>query len=315
MSSERVFEKILVPVDESVQSLNAQELAAVIAKKLKSGVTVLHVVTHELMNPEIKEFFVETDEYRPVGMIGAQGVPVEEGVPPALEGSKQEKLVEEFTEWAHEKGKEVITEAGALFKQEGISVDQKLVEHADPAETIIKEAEKGKYDLIVMGCSGEEEDQPPHLGSIAKKVSSHAKTPVLIVRGKKNISKMLVAVDGSKSAEKALQYAALLSKETKAQITLLYVQESNMIQFRPKVAKEIGTNILSKAASQVEELKPSKKLESGDPAEKIVEAARNGDCDLIVLGSKGHRAIGRFLLGGVSDHVVHSADRSVLIVR
>jgi len=43
-------------------------------------------------------------------------------------------------------------------------------------------------------------------------------------------------------------------------------------------------------------------------------SARAGDYDLIVMGSKGQGARIRFLLGSVSSHVIHYANRSVLIV-
>jgi nucleotide-binding universal stress UspA family protein len=45
---------ILVPVDGSTSCLRAQELAALIAKKFCSKVTVAHVVSHDFMHPELK---------------------------------------------------------------------------------------------------------------------------------------------------------------------------------------------------------------------------------------------------------------------
>jgi nucleotide-binding universal stress UspA family protein len=202
----------------------------------------------------------------------------------------------------------------AIFKEDGISADQKLVEHVNPAETIIEEAQNGNYDLIIMG-HGQEEQQEPHLGSLAEKVSRHAQTSVLIAKEKRRIQKMLVPVDGSESAEKALQYAAILAKKTDAMITLIYVQEPELSRLRPELAKEIGTRILSKAADQVKGVKLDQKLEIGDPASMVIQTAKNGDYDIIVMSSKGHSAMRRFLLGSVGDHVIHYADRSVLLIK
>jgi nucleotide-binding universal stress UspA family protein len=302
MESEQVFKKILVPTDGSLQSLVAQELAAFMAKKLSSKVTVLHIVAHELMVPP------ERHRHVPVG-----GGAIQRHVPASPATSLPEAVASEIINWYHQKGSKAIAEGVALFKEEGVPVDQKLVEHADPAETIIKEAQKGNYDLIVIGRSGEEE-QEPHLGSVAEKVSRHAKTPVLVAGEKRQISKILVPVDGSENAEKVLQQAALLAKKTDAKITLLYVQESGLFDLRPKVTKGIGDRILSSAANQVEGIKVDKKLESGDPAKTIIQTANKGEYDIIVMGSRGLGAIRRFLLGSVSDHVIHYANRSVLIV-
>jgi nucleotide-binding universal stress UspA family protein len=53
----------------------------------------------------------------------------------------------------------------------------------------------------------------------------------------------------------------------------------------------------------------------GDPGESIIEAARAEHADLIVVGSHGRGAVGRFLIGSVSDHVVRNASCPVLVVR
>lgn len=53
----------------------------------------------------------------------------------------------------------------------------------------------------------------------------------------------------------------------------------------------------------------------GDPGESIIEAARAEHVDLIVVGSHGRGAVGRFLIGSVSDHVVRNASCPVLVVR
>jgi nucleotide-binding universal stress UspA family protein len=53
----------------------------------------------------------------------------------------------------------------------------------------------------------------------------------------------------------------------------------------------------------------------GDPGEAIIEAAQAESADMIVVGSHGRGAVGRFLIGSVSDHVVRHASCPVLVVR
>lgn len=53
----------------------------------------------------------------------------------------------------------------------------------------------------------------------------------------------------------------------------------------------------------------------GEPAESIVEAALAERADVIVIGSHGRGAIGRALIGSVSDQVVRHAPCPVLVVR
>jgi len=53
----------------------------------------------------------------------------------------------------------------------------------------------------------------------------------------------------------------------------------------------------------------------GDPGEQIVSAAEAERADLVVVGSHGRGAVGRFFIGSVSDHVVRHAHCPVVVVR
>lgn len=80
-------------------------------------------------------------------------------------------------------------------------------------------------------------------------------------------------------------------------------------------ALEIGNKILSQAADKAEGVEVDRRLEPGEPAETIIRIAQDEDFDLIVMGSRGHGSMKRWLLGSVSDHVAHHIDRSVLLVK
>jgi nucleotide-binding universal stress UspA family protein len=54
IDGKQFFNKILVPVDGSHSCLHAKLFAVHIAKKFGSKVTVIHVVSHEFMHPELK---------------------------------------------------------------------------------------------------------------------------------------------------------------------------------------------------------------------------------------------------------------------
>ncbi len=53
----------------------------------------------------------------------------------------------------------------------------------------------------------------------------------------------------------------------------------------------------------------------GDPGDMIVEAAEAEHVDMVLVGSHGRGAVGRFFLGSVSEHVVRHAPCPVLVVR
>ncbi|UCE16586.1 MAG: universal stress protein [Candidatus Bathyarchaeota archaeon] len=286
MKSESHLKKILVPVDGSHPCLHAEELVAAIAKNFESKVTVIHVVSHELMQAARKlDYHVPTP------------------------------VLTEITNWFSQAGRKILWGAEALFKEEGIEVDARIVEYGDPAETILRLAKDEEYDLVVMGNRGETEAEVFSLGSVAEKVSRHAECPVLIVKQKTKLSKILVAIDGSESADKALEHAVQLAKKNKAKMTLLNVQESRIFGLKPEVTKEIGERILSSARAKVRGVEFNTQLESGNLAETIIEIAEKGNYDLIVVGSRGLSGVKRFFLGSISDDVSHHAKCSVLIVR
>lgn len=290
VKSESYFKKILVPVDGSHTCLHAEELAVTIAKKFKSKATVIHVVPYQLVHPELRKRALRY----PVPYTSVRS---------------------EISSWFSHVGKKIVWEAEALFKEEGIEVDARFIEHEDPAETILRLAKDEKHDLVVIGNRGETEAEVFSLGSVAEKVVRHVECPVLVVKGKTKISKVLVGIDGSENAEKALEHAVELAKKHKAKITLLNVEGSTLFDLNPKVAKEIGESILSGAASKVKGVEFNTQLEFGNPAETIIEVTEKGNYDIIVVGSRGLSKVKRFFLGSVSDDVSHHARGSVLIVR
>lgn len=316
MPGKEFLQKILIPVDGSTSSTIAQELTASIAKKFGSKVTVMNVVAHELMNVARKDFTLggaDTDVLSAGITRGDFTIPTQ--MPRQPSTSPPRTMVSEITSIYREMGEHAVKNAVTLFKDEGVRVDEELVEDRDPAQSIIEEAEDEDFDLIVMGRSAGEEEKKPHLGSVASKVVLHGKTSVLVAADKRQLSKLLVPVDGSKASMRAADFARLLASKIGADLTLLYVQESTLARIRPKLSEEIGKNVLSSVAGQLKGMKLEQRLESGDVGNVITEIADKDDYDLIVMGNKGHGDVRKFLLGSVSDHVLHYANKAVLIVK
>ena len=306
----------MVPVDDSVASFAAQQLAVLIANNFKSTVTVLSVVSHPLMNPSVQSMAAEigAQEFAPGQIVRGEYSMPRQVAPPDLEGALSSKMLAEISDWYHQRGNETADEAVRLFKQEGIPAERKVVEHADKADSILREAEDGKYSLIVIGRTGEEEKET-QLSGTTEKVVRHSKIPVLVGGERKKLAKVLVPVDGSKGSDKALKLAVTLAKKLEAKITLLHVQEGGFFTLKPEVAKRVGKHILAQAARKTKGIETNEKLESGDVGRKIAQIAEKEDYDIIVMGSKGHGSIKRFLLGSASSHVLHYTNHPVLIVK
>ena len=281
------FEAILVPIDGSVSCLRARELASLIARKFRSKVTVVHVVSHDFMHSELKANYQL----------------------PSL-------ILQKIDEVYMKAGEKILRTAEEAFKEEGLQVEPLLIRRSeDPADTILNLAKERPFDLIVIGNRAETQAERFELGSTSEKIVLYSKTPVLIVKRKTKISKLLVAVDGSEQANKALKYASNLAMKFKAKVTLLHVSESKLANLEREAVRIVGENILSDAATNFEGIDLDKRLEYGSPAQNIIKVARQENYDLIILGSRGLNSVKRYLLGSVSEDVSMHARRSVLIVR
>ena len=142
------------------------------------------------------------------------------------------------------------------------------------------------------------------------------------------IKNILVGVDGSKPSVQACHYAMDLASQTQAQLTFLFVIETpQVIPVGPlsgyvTTAPARSQDDVKKAEAIVEQvakerpgLKVTTRVELGDPVDTICDVARSTKADLVVVGARGHNAAQRFLLGSVSDRVVHHASCPVLVVR
>ena len=145
------------------------------------------------------------------------------------------------------------------------------------------------------------------------------------------VKKILVALDGSKASNNALNFALDLADTLSANIELLtvvppvflpsysiYVLKSDAISECAKNLEISFRGVLSKAQQEVRKRKPASnvsiRFEKGEPSEKIVEVADRGGFELIVIGSRGLG--GRVsTLGSVSSRVVDRASCPVLIVK
>jgi len=141
-----MFKKILVPVDGSESSKKAFKYAAEIASKYNAKLTALYVVA--------KRVYAHIHELGVLAMLSNEL---------KKEG---EKVLEEIQEFA---------------KNLGLKIETKLV-HGFPAEEILHIAEEENYDLIVIGGKGLSGVRAFFLGSVADKVTHHAKCSVLIVK-------------------------------------------------------------------------------------------------------------------------------------
>ena len=142
--------------------------------------------------------------------------------------------------------------------------------------------------------------------------------------------RIIVPVDNSETALKALHVAVELAKEQQAKLQILHVIDEQFLGFAEIYGdfhgvitplKKSGEEVLNKMSAIAKnanidfqctlvELKP---LE-GRVAEKIIAQAKEWSADLIVIGSHGRRGFSRMFLGSVAENVMRIASVPVLLM-
>lgn len=101
--------------------------------------------------------------------------------PPLLQAAAIKLGVDAVQRYHAENNRFAIKSAHAALTRAQVPFTEVLVV-AEPAEAIIQQAKKGRYDLIVMGTHGRSALQGLLLGSVTGKVIAHCDTPVTVVR-------------------------------------------------------------------------------------------------------------------------------------
>jgi len=135
------------------------------------------------------------------------------------------------------------------------------------------------------------------------------------------MKRILVGFDGSEGSENALNKAMMLINENGNLILLAVIpvpSDKNLVdqtayELLKKRAHNLIDNVMEDIGSHGFEV--TGLVEEGDIAAKIIDAANDLNCDLIVLGSKGTSALGLYPIGSVANKVVQYAHKPVMVVR
>ncbi|MWV43842.1 universal stress protein [Paenibacillus sp. HJL G12] len=138
-------------------------------------------------------------------------------------------------------------------------------------------------------------------------------------------NRILVPVDGSSHADRALEAAVSLIQCLKNQpeLAVLHVNPSITINEPPvgvdleERIREEGEKILAPATASLTKLGVSYETfsKTGDPSTVICNTAEEQHADLIIMGSRGIGLMSELLIGSVSHSVVQHAHCPVMIVR
>jgi nucleotide-binding universal stress UspA family protein len=288
--------KILCPTDFSPRARAAAQVAVALARRTRGSIELLHVVPPRTTN---------------IVALASDASVFEDGI----RREAQSRLVAEARELA----------------ADGVVLTSSLAE-GDVESAVLSRAKTISADLIVMGAHGRPAFERFILGSAAERTVRRADRPVLIVppgvelplpgaRGDGRL-RLVVALDGGPAGRGALEFVRSLRSWIPCDVTFLRFYWAPEEYARlgltgprdlSKPDPEITADLRRALAMQVGVLPgaghASFAIEEtwGDPASAILEFARGGPFDLVVMGAERRRGLSCIAQTPVARHVASQA--------
>jgi nucleotide-binding universal stress UspA family protein len=201
-----------------------------------------------------------------------------------------------------------------------------------PFVEIIHAAQRGEYNLVVVGTRGDSLIKRMLLGSTATKLARKCPCPVWIARPRdlEPMRHVLVPVDFSDVSAKVLKLAAALARPAGATVDLLHAYDmadlegvpllpdaakAEMGRFRRQLRHDAVTHLHQLAESAGNALQVTFNVAPGIPWQVIRRTARRLEADLIVMGSVGRGGLTGLLIGNTAEKVLHTTNVPMLVVK
>jgi nucleotide-binding universal stress UspA family protein len=232
---------------------------------------------------------------------------------------------------------ELQTVAQAL-RADGVSVEVRSFVTGNAAFTIDQAVTFMKADMVALATYGRSLMQRHFWGSIAWKALANSPVPVLLHRapaaehadpdGESEARRILVPLDGSRLAEKALPLAHTLVAEWNAALWLVRVVSDSV------TTQPVGMAMMGVEATQYDEDTDDaqaahtyldrvsrdlpgdiqSRVLSGPAADALAAAVEEWSITAIVMTSHGRTGLARVLLGSVADTLIHRLHCPIVVI-
>ncbi|MGD9206831.1 MAG: universal stress protein [Syntrophobacterales bacterium] len=283
--------KVLLAVDGSKQAFEAARYASQLFSPNRIELVLFHVVTH------VPESFWDI-ERDPALML-------KEATRSDWRG-KQKREIQEFME-----------RACLLFWDRGVQKDAVSIKIQERqvgiARDIIHESQRD-YSAVIVGRWGMSLLKDFLWGSIADKlIGSLTHLPLCVVGRTSHVGRILVALDSSEGAMRAVDCVGTILDGADFEVTLFHAVRSLDEEISRK-AEESMESVFEEASSRLEKAGLSRsqittRLATGalSRAGAIIEEALKGGYGTIVVGRRGLSEVEEFSMGRVSNKIIHMA--------
>ena len=207
---------------------------------------------------------------------------------------------------------------------------------ASPVDAIVGEAARHRADVIVMGWRGHGAVRRLLTGSVSRGVVRRASCAVLVVkRARRDVRRVLIGVDTSAHARRAVELIASLSPPRGGRVSLFTAVDTMRVpsqalvppDTRAAVSAEVtrinkerlarAHRVLDRAARTLTRAgwTVDRVITTGAPLRDLLATVARKRTDLVVVGAKGVTGVRRLLLGSVAEGALNSSPVPVVIVR
>lgn len=283
--------RILLAVDGSEQAFEAVRYVNRLLPPNRMEVVLFHVMTR------VPESFWDMEKEptlrQKLGDTGARE-------------SQQKKEIQEFME-----------KARCLFLDQNIPEDAVSIKIRERkvgiARDIIHESQKD-YDGVVVGRWGMSMLKDFLWGSIANKLIGRLiNIPLCVVGGTSQIGKILMAIDASEGAMRALDYIGAMVDTSHWEVTLFHAirefdtEELHRAEKSMASVFETASRHLEEAGFNRNQIDLKTVTGAHSRAAVIITEALKGGYGTIVVGRRGLTNVEEFIMGRVSNKVIHMA--------
>ncbi len=325
-----MYRKILVCLDNSDHSCMGIGLSIAIAQRLGCGLTGCHVYAARLHNDRFRQ--------------------MESTLPERYQNEEELKRQRDIHDSLITRGLKIISDSymavlEAQAEPYGIEVNGVSREGKNYDE-IVKEANSGGYDLVVLGALGLGRVRTSRIGSVCERVVRRTEVDTLVVRtgnhsGEKTI---VVAIDGSPLSFGGLKSALVLSKVFDARVVAVSAfdpdfhytafrsiagvlsEEAGRV-FRFREQERLHEEIIDKGLAKIyrdhldtavqiadqEGIKIEGVLLSGKPYDKIIEYINDTSPFMLVMGKTGVHAVSGLDIGSNTENCLREVQCNVYI--
>ena len=227
----------------------------------------------------------------------------------------------------------ILSQAKNLLIEKGFDEDRVQTIYRKKEQSIAQDicnwVESKRGDAVLITTRGRSRLEAFFMGEVSGKLLEYCRVcPVWILEGAVTSRKVLIAIDSSENALRAVDHAGFMLSGTDCEVTLFHTMR-HLRRFVPQEileeAPELEQLWKSKAGQEIEPyMKKSKQmlLESGlsetqiftkvvdgsrSAASDILEEARGNGYGTVVLGRRGLSGVKEFFMGSVTSKVLQSS--------